>query len=202
VNGFTKQQFLEEFEEFLSVLSKLPGKPLIMGDINVHVNKPSKPDVASYLTSLAEHDLKQYVNKPTHRSGNILDHVICRPEDELLPSQASCIVSPFRYGSDHHMIQCRVNRSKPLPERRVVTSRSYKDLDMPLFTSDLAEATKCVLSNDDPDVQAELYNSSIREVLNKHCPEKTRSQKLIRNPKWYTDDVRDARRERRKSERR
>ena len=47
-----------------------------------------------------------------------------------------------------------------------------------------------------------MYNTSIREVLDKHCPEKTRSQKLINNPMWYNDDVRDARRERRRTERR
>ncbi|XP_072030516.1 uncharacterized protein [Amphiura filiformis] len=197
-NGFTHLRFNEEFDDFLSVVSTLPGKPLIMGDLNVHVNKPSKPDVSRYLTSLTEHDLKQYVDKPTHISGNILDHVICRPEDNLL---SSCTVLPFRYGSDHHMIQCTINRLKPPPERRVFTSRSYKDLDLISFTSDLGNATQCILSMDDPNAQAELYNRSIREVLDKHCPEKTRSQKLISNPKWYTDDVRNARRERRALER-
>tara|TARA_B110000881_G_scaffold40031_1_gene32496 strand:+ start:158 stop:3112 length:2955 start_codon:yes stop_codon:yes gene_type:complete len=202
VNGFTYTQFMDEFEDFLGVLTTLHGKPLLMGDINIHVNKPSKPDVARYLSLLAEHDFKQYANKPTHKKGNILDHIICRPEDHLLLSQASCVVTPFRYGSDHHMIQCNINRSKPKPERRVFTSRSYKDLDMETFTSDLDKATRCVLSVNDPNSQVELYNSSIREVLNKHCPEKTRSQKLMTNPKWYNDDVRDARCERRRLERR
>ena len=60
---------MEEFDDFLGVLSTLPGKPLLMGDINIHVNKPAKPDVSRYLSSLEEHDMKQYVNKPTH------DHV-------------------------------------------------------------------------------------------------------------------------------
>ena len=41
---------------------------------------------------------------------------------------------------------------------------------------------------------------SISEVLDRHCPEKTRSQKLINNPKWYNDDVCDARRKRRRTE--
>ena len=100
------------------------------------------------------------------------------------------------------MIQCKINKSKPLPERRVFTSRSYKDLDMSAFTSDLREASRCILFLDNADSQVEMYNTSIREVLNKHCPEKTRSQKLINNPKWYNDDVRDARRERRRTERR
>jgi hypothetical protein len=202
VNGFTHIQFNEELNDFLSALSTLPGKPIIMGDMNVHVNKPSKLDVSRYLGTLAEHDLKQYVNRPTHICGNILDHIICRPEDGLLRSHASCVVSPFRYGSDHHMIECRLTKSKPSPDRRVFTSRSFKDLNMNLLNSDLTKATQCILSSDDPDVQAELYNISIRKVLDKHCPEKTRSQKLVRNPKWYTDDVRDARRNRRKSERR
>ena len=163
------------------------------------INKPSKPDVSRYLASVNEHNFKQYVNGPTHKFGNTLDHVICHEDDDLL---VSCVVSLSRYGSDHHIIQCQVNRSKPPPERRSFTTRCYKDLDIDIFKSDLVGAIQPILCTDDPNSQAELYNKSIQEVLDKHCPEKTRSQKLVRNPKWYTDDVMTARRERRQCERR
>lgn len=197
-NQFNYHQFLEEFDEFLNHLSDFPGKPIIMGDLNVHVNKPEDNDVGKYLTCISEHGFQQYVRGVTHKRGNTLDHVICHPEDDLL---SLCEVSPFRYGSDHHMIQCTLNMVKPPPDRRLVTSRSYKNMDMSAFSSDLANASKRILNIDDPNIQAEQYNIVIRNVLDKHCPEKTRSYKVIRNPKWYTDEVRDARRKRRQLER-
>ena len=154
--------------------SDFPDESIIMGDMNVQVNKPSKPDVSRYLASVNEHNFKQYVNGPTHKFGNSLDHVICHPDDDLL---VSCVVCLGRYGSDHHIIECQVNRSKPPPERRSFTTRCYKDLDIDIFKSDLVGAIQPILCTDDPNSQAELHNKSIQKVLDKHCPEKTRSQK-------------------------
>ena len=161
-------RFLEEFDDFLSVINTLPGRPLLLGDLNIHVNKPSKYEVVHYLTSLAEHDIHQYVTEPTHKCGNTLDHVVCRPGDDILSSHS---VSPFKYGSDHNMIHCEINIAKPVPDRRVIKSRSHKDLDMTLFEADLKQATDCVFSEEDPNVQADIYNTKVRAVLDKHCPE-------------------------------
>ena len=41
-NGFTLAKFYEEFEEFLQELSLLPGKLVMLGDFNIHVNEPTK----------------------------------------------------------------------------------------------------------------------------------------------------------------
>ena len=42
---------------FLCDIADLPGKPLIVGDINLHVDIPSKPEVSHYLALLSQHDL-------------------------------------------------------------------------------------------------------------------------------------------------
>ena len=73
VNGFKYNQFMEEFDDFLGVLSTLPVKPLLMGDTNIHINKPSKPDVSRYLSPLEEHDTKQYVKTRNTYSLNSQD---------------------------------------------------------------------------------------------------------------------------------
>ena len=107
VNGFTKATFLEEFDNFLCDISDLPGKPLIVGDINLHADDPSKTEVSQYLALLSQHDFSQVVDRPTHKGGHTLDHIICRHDDNLL---TNCEVSPNRYGSDHHMIECKINK--------------------------------------------------------------------------------------------
>ena len=197
-NTFCTGTFLDEFDCFLNDISVLPGKPLIMGDLNLHADNPEKSEVARYMSLLFQHDLHQYVDRPTHKKGHILDHVVCRAEDNLL---VSCNVSPNRYGSDHHMIECTIGKLKPAPERRSITTRNFKNLDLEVFKSDLSRELDDLVSQDDPDIQAMEYNSRVRKVLDEHCPEQTRVQRCIRTPKWFTEDVRSARRERRKRER-
>ena len=41
-NGFKTNQFLEEFDDFLDAILLLPGRLVILGDFNVHVDVPEK----------------------------------------------------------------------------------------------------------------------------------------------------------------
>ena len=95
---------------------------------------PAKPEVSHYLALLLQHDLCQVVDKPTHKRGHILDHVICHPDDNLL---IDCKVSPNRYSSDHHMIECKINKIKPCPKS--------KDLDLEVCKADLSREFFCDL---------------------------------------------------------
>ena len=198
-NGFTTSTFLEEFDKFSCDIADLPGKPLIVGDINLHVDIPSKPEVSHYLALLLQHELCQVVDKPTHKRGHILDHVICHSDDNLL---IDCKVLPNRYGSDHrmHMIECKINKVKPCPERKTIKMRNFKDLDLEAFKADLSRELCDLVLLSDPDKQSEQYNIRVRSILDKHCPEKVRSQKVIRDPEWFYDKVIDARRKRRRRE--
>jgi hypothetical protein len=100
------------------------------------------------------------------------------------------------------MVECTVNKSKMPPERKVITSRNFKDLNLEVFKSDLSHELRDLVSEGDPNVQAIEYNTRVRRVFDKHCPVQTRFQRAIRCPKWFDDNVRSARRERRKRERR
>ena len=62
---------------FIFVLST--GKPLILGDLNFHVDEPHKDlEAARLLELLNVHNLKQQVTVLTHRSKHTLDSVIYR----------------------------------------------------------------------------------------------------------------------------
>ena len=39
----------------------LPGKLLLVGDFNVHWNKPEKPDVKEYANTLSSANLQQHI---------------------------------------------------------------------------------------------------------------------------------------------
>ena len=151
-NGFTITTFLEEFDSFLCDIADLSGKPIIVGDLNLHVDNPSKRKVSRYLALHSQHDLCQFVNRPTQKAGHVFDHVICRPDDDLL---LECKVSPNMYGSDHHMVECKVNKLKLMQERKTITVRSFKDLDLEASKADMSHELRDYVCLQDPEKQAE-----------------------------------------------
>ena len=72
--------FIEEFLPFLeeNVLAK--GKVMLMGDLNFHCESPDDADIRKFDLLLNNLCLHQYISKPTHKSGYILDVVITRSE--------------------------------------------------------------------------------------------------------------------------
>ena len=44
-NGYTVQNFLEEFDELVYEISAFPGKLMLLGDFNLHWENPFKSDV-------------------------------------------------------------------------------------------------------------------------------------------------------------
>ena len=166
-------------------IADLPGKPIIVhvGDLNLHVDDPSKRDVSRYLALLSQRDLCQ-------KAGHILDHVICRSDDDLL---LECKVSPNMYGSDHHMVECKVNKLKLMQERKTITMGSFKDLDLEASKADMSHELRDYVCLQDPEKQAEAYNTKVRKILDKDCLEQSHSQKVIRSPLWFDDNVRAAR---------
>jgi hypothetical protein len=63
---------------------------LIVGDFNIHVDIPRDPNAIRFLDLLSSMGLDQHVDKsdmPTHTSGHILDLIITRNSDTLLPTR-------------------------------------------------------------------------------------------------------------------
>ena len=130
-NKFTTSKFLYEFDDFLMFVNTLSGKIIFLGDFNVHVNKPKRADVARYLSSLEGIGFHQHVVGPTHISGNTLDHVMSRTDENLV---LQCTVGTRL--SDHNVIHCKLNVEKPSDQKEVISSRKVKDIDSMSFESD------------------------------------------------------------------
>ena len=59
---------------------------------------------------------------------------------------------------------------------------SFKDLDLEAFKADMSHELRDYVCLQDPEKQSEAYNTKVRKVLDKHCPEQSRLQKVIRSP--------------------
>ena len=158
VNGLKTSQFLADFDEFLLYLNGvISGNIILLGDFNVHVEKPQKYDVKHFLSSLDGAGLFQHVVGPTHRSGGTLDVVIDRHDGNLVKR---CTVGPRP--SDHNIVPCILNVERTEVTKEIICSRKIKNIDPVAFHKDLS-VTISSLNSDTDDVNSvtEIYEKAI-----------------------------------------
>ena len=168
---------------------------MIAGDFNIHVDVPEDSDSIKLLDLLESFSLRQHVVGPTHILGHTLDLVITRQSDQIIRS------TPLvdRYFSDHASILCVLQSVKPSLTTKTVSYRKIKSVDVESVNADLAESDLCRNPPDDELVTS--YDSTLRAVMNKHAPVQTRTMVVRPRVPWYTDDIRQAKKKRRKAER-
>ena len=76
INTASDAVFIDQFGILLEEIISDAGNLIILGDMNIQVNKPDEVIPHDYLQMIEALDLEQLVTFPTHRSGNTLDHVI------------------------------------------------------------------------------------------------------------------------------
>ena len=101
VNKLTFKGFIVEFAELLDLYASDTSRKVFIGDFNIHVNKADDSEVRQYLELLRIYGLTQLVDKPTHKSRNILDHNICSKDDIIV---SSIHVAPEVAISDHYPV--------------------------------------------------------------------------------------------------
>ena len=166
--------------------------------MNIHWDRQEKSEVRQYASIISSVNLVQHINVPTHRSGNILDHVLaCQDSDLFIDYDVR--ENPITW---HHCVHFKLNMKKPASQRITVTSRNYKNIDAEKFSAALHEHLYSVpndLSEIDPLLK--WYNTVSIEVLDRFAPAKTRSRSIRHHQPWYNDDVHVSRRARRRAER-
>ncbi|XP_072024913.1 uncharacterized protein [Amphiura filiformis] len=198
VNGLKTSEFLDDIEMFLDELCVVPESLVLIGDFNVHMDRPDKWDTKRFNDSLMTTGFRQFIDKPTHKSNHILDLLITRETDDLIQVHD---VHPEFY-SDHHIITCIVKCAKPPPLKIVTSSRPYGKLDPDLFNQLLKDRlVDFPYESNDPNVLAEAYETITSSVLDEVCPVVTKERTIRPQLPWYNENVHIQRRERRRLER-
>ena len=197
-NRFTTSKFLSEFDEFLLHITTLSNKTFLLGDFNVHVDIPTKPDARHFLALIEGSGLHQHVVGPTHKHGHrhTLDLVLSRLDENLVNK---CTIGP-RF-SDHHVIECKLNIERPGEQKEVITTRKFRSIDPKAFDNDFKLNLETVSqTSDDINTVTEHFETATNLTLEAHAPVSTRTcSQRVRQP-WYNTDIHEARRIRRKHE--
>ena len=196
------KNFLEEFDEYLDNLTNLPGKLIIAGDFNIHVENTCDPDSVKFATIIRNHGLVQHVQSSTHIHGGTLDLVLTRENgaDSLEVCDVRC--EPTVTSSDHYLVSftCSFTHQRG-PQRIIKTGRKIKEIDIDCFKNDLLHSD---INNPEKFVDCEsaatLYHQELRRILDTHAP-------LLEfnvspgQSKWMNTACQAARTKRRKTER-
>ena len=146
-NGFTTKEFIEEWSDFLEQISISVGEILIIGDINLHLEKTQDTYVGKFLALLEAHDLKQHITCATHVRGHTLDIVVSRTGSPLLWGNPEvtdpCIGTSS--GSSllvHNIIHFNLAGAKRPDCRKTVQSRKLNKLPLTIRQSATVELFK------------------------------------------------------------
>ena len=135
-----------------------------------------------------------------HKSGHTLDLIITR-SDECFASNF-LVTDPVL--SDHFSVTCTLTLAKPSFERKEISYRKLKSIDMQRFRDDLDKLLVNTVDENSMDISvvAHDYNKLLSDLLDKHAPLKTRFITLRPAAPWYTDDIKLEKQKRRRLERR
>ena len=117
-------------------------------------------DTAKFVDLLESMCLTQHA----HIQGHILDLRITRNSDNIIKGRP---ISD-RYISDHCSVLCNHSAPGPSPTVKHVSFRKLKTLDLTAFKGDTA--CSHVFNDADPEKLVDLYNNTLRLLLDRHAP--------------------------------
>ena len=130
-------------------------------------------EVRKFHNSLSTAGFQQHVSCPTHESGNTLDLLISRVDDNTVVNHSV----EESLLSKHHFVKCTVRFKKPSPKKVTSTQRDFRTLDDQAFAQDLDRALNNVSDPiDNVNDLVDYFSKSCAEILDQHAPFKTRSR--------------------------
>ena len=75
--------FFDQFAGFLEHVDSLPGKTVLLGDFNIHFEKPENSNTQKLQNITKMFSFTQSVTEPTHCKGHMLDLIFYKLEDRI-----------------------------------------------------------------------------------------------------------------------
>ena len=169
---------------------------IILGDFIIHVDNSNDNDATKLMDMIKSLGLKQHVEEPTHIFGHSLDLVITRLSDDVVRDSPRV----DSYISDHGVVLFKLNSVKPSLSVKTVSYRKYKAINIQDFQSDLAKSALCTNHPNCLDELVSCYDKTLKATLDKHAPLLTKTVVVRPRVPWFNEEMREAKRERRKAE--
>ena len=191
----SKSEWIDLFEEELSIAQTTGLEIIVMGDFNLdqYTNTNRK-----WLNLIELFDLSQLISQPTRvteTSSTIIDHVYTSHPENILESFVS------HYSVSDHFPVCfsrKVNNKVKKSDHMTTTYRSFKTFNEDAFIKDLAADLRNFSVDLQSDINDDLtvWYTIFLKNLDHHAPYKTKRVKSKKLPDWYNDEISNVRRKR------
>ncbi|XP_072164406.1 uncharacterized protein [Diadema setosum] len=197
-NKLTYSMFASEFFTLLESAAIAETCPVIIGDFNIHVDNSCDSHAKSFLSSLESLGFQQHVKEATHRAGHTLDLIISRKVDDTV----SCLNLISGLPSDHSMIITTINTTGSKNPRKRITFRKLRSIDISSFQQDINTSSIGSSLSSHLSTAVDVFNETLIQLLDKHAPAESKVITIKPYAPWYNEEVREAKRCRRRAERR
>ncbi|XP_068728063.1 uncharacterized protein [Montipora capricornis] len=157
---------------------------------------PSDADTIRLKDLLNSMGLVQHVKRPTHIHGHTLDLIITRQADGIVDGEPL----PERDFSDHATVICL--RHMSAPRIKHAEYRKLKSIDITKLREAIRNSQLHQDPPDDLNMLLDCYNATLKSLLDEHAPVCSRHVITRPRPPLFNDNIIQARRDRRKAERR
>ena len=189
--------FVLEFAEYMEENINFKGEHLLIGDFNIHMNNKEHQDTITFMDMLDTFALGNHIDFSTHKLDNTLDLVIS--------NSASNIIGKAEQGelfSDHYVVLFNLSISNAISSTREISYRKIKSINIEELQTDIYVSD---IHTRKPDMDVEtltnIYNDALKRLINIHAPVKTKKISNRRRLPWFTDEIAEAIRCRRRLER-
>ena len=157
------------------------GHLIMLGDFNIHMDKPEHPDIVTFNDFLESFDLVNYTTFPTHLSTHTLDLVITNSHGLIKSTEQG------HYLSDHCFVDIKLHLSRTEPIKKQIKFCKLKNISSAQLHLDLRACLE-----DHPgelDDQVDQYNTKLQEVLDKHAPITEKKIRDSHHQPWFSDKI-------------
>ena len=202
-HSFTHAAFLSDFEDLVENVLCGNRKRIILGDFNIHTEDNSKPETLNLERILNKCSLILHETPKTHQLGGVIDLVI---SDENIVNEMSkpVVLSDYDDISDHYPVSLDIFFN-PAGKKNKITVKCQKFSESHIRdivalineSQDLMEIFECP----SVDNMVQKYNRSISKICNDISPAIIKDVYQRSQQPWFTEVLRQKKREKRKSER-
>ena len=190
--------FFAEFQTLLEYFISSPSELIITGDFNIHTES-NDAHTKTFSDILSSFDLHQHVSFPTNDYGHAIDLVITRSSSTLVKN----LSHHDTHLTDHEAVSFKFSTHTRLPTQRTLTRfRSFKDLDLPAFRSDILSSPLYTDPATTTSDLADQLSTTLTDILDSHAPVKTKTTVQRPSKPWINAEILEAKRVRNSLERR
>ena len=162
------------------------------------MDNPNDSHAAVFIDLLDSFGLEQHVQSITQVSGHTLHLIITRKMNTVIkcPPVADCFLS------DHSTVLCHLDLTKSNHLLKQMSYRKLKSINRKSFKQDLRPSNLCQRPVNELDGLTNCCSTTLADLLDRHAPPHVRSVVVRRRVPWLTNEIRQAKRKRRRSERR